>query len=191
MGKRGAASWTRPFGREGSKGSKGSKRFKGLWWAPAAPVLKNLYNRASPVGKHTTALRAGKSSPLWWLAPPPLPRCEACYWIFGSLCSPTNPVPLPPRYSVGRQKKSAFMGRLGALLRPTCTSYAGCAQWDYGCSAMCHMTPQESVEQTSPSGERGVFPTSAARLYSFRCLWQRCRRRRHMYLSPEGRYLPL
>ena len=31
--------------------------------------------------------------------------------------------------SVGRQKESAFMGRLGALLRPTCTSYAGCAQW--------------------------------------------------------------
>ena len=103
---------------------------------------------------------------------------------------PTNPVPLPPRYSVGRQKESAFMGRLGALLRPTCTSYAGCAQWDYGCSAMCHMTPQESVEQTSPSGERGAFPTSAARLYGFRCLWQRCRLRRHICLSPEGRYLP-
>ena len=39
------------------------------------------------------------------------------------------------RYSVGRQKESAFMGRLGALLRPLCTSYAGCAQWDYGCLA--------------------------------------------------------
>ena len=36
---------------------------------------------------------------------------------------------LPPAVSVGRQKESAFMGRLGALLRPTCTSYAGCAQW--------------------------------------------------------------
>ena len=124
MGKRGAASWTRPAGvrvqkvQRVQKGSKGSKRFKGLWWAPAAPVLKNLYNRASPVGKHTTALRAGRSGPLWWLAPPPLPRCEACHWIFGSLRSPTNPVPLPPRYSVGRQKESAFMGRLGALLRP-------------------------------------------------------------------------
>ena len=35
----------------------------------------------------------------------------------------------PPAVSVGRQKESAFMGRLGALLRPTCTSYAGCAQW--------------------------------------------------------------
>ena len=36
---------------------------------------------------------------------------------------------LSPAVSVGRQKESAFMGRLGALLRPTCTSYAGCAQW--------------------------------------------------------------
>ena len=33
------------------------------------------------------------------------------------------------RSSVGRQKESALMGRLGALFRPTCTSYAGCAQW--------------------------------------------------------------
>ncbi len=40
--------------------------------------------------------------PLWWLAPPPFPRS-----------------------SVGRQKKSALMGRLGALLRPTWRSYAG------------------------------------------------------------------
>ena len=37
--------------------------------------------------------------------------------------------PCHPAVSVGRQKESAFMGRLGALLRPTCTSYAGCAQW--------------------------------------------------------------
>ena len=40
--------------------------------------------------------------PLWWLAPPPFPRS-----------------------SVGRQKESALMGRLGALLRPTWRSYAG------------------------------------------------------------------
>ena len=37
--------------------------------------------------------------------------------------------PCHPAVSVGRQKESAFMGRLGALIRPTCTSYAGCAQW--------------------------------------------------------------
>ena len=42
-----------------------------------------------------------KCVPLWWLAPPPFPRS-----------------------SVGRQKESALMGRLGALLRPTWRSYA-------------------------------------------------------------------
>ena len=52
-------------------------------------------------------------SHLRWLSPP-----------FGALRHH-----LPPAVSVGRQKESAFMGRLGALLRPTCTSYAGCAQW--------------------------------------------------------------
>ena len=46
--------------------------------------------------------------PLWWLAPPPCPRS-----------------------SVGRQKESALMGRLGALLRPTWRSYAGPPQWHY------------------------------------------------------------
>ena len=29
------------------------------------------------------------------------PRWEACHWIFGSRCSSTNPVPLPPRKSGG------------------------------------------------------------------------------------------
>ena len=42
---------------------------------------------------------------------PPSPRCEACHWIFGSLCSPTNPVPLPPRKSGGTTTR--------ALLRAT------------------------------------------------------------------------
>ena len=45
------------------------------------------------------------------------------------------------------------MGRLGALPRPTCTSYAGCAQWDYGYFAMCHMSLQVNIEQICPSGE--------------------------------------
>gem|GEM_PF-3729871 len=90
----------------------------------------------------------GNAIPLWWLAPPPCPvgsvsldsqsptapcessslatRWEACHWIRGSWGSPMNPVPLPPpRSSVGRQKESALMGRLGALLRPTWRSYAG------------------------------------------------------------------
>ena len=41
-----------------------------------------------------------------------------------------------PRSSVGRQKESALMGRLGALLRPTWRSYAGPPQGHYGCLAM-------------------------------------------------------
>ncbi len=45
-------------------------------------------------------------------------------------------VPPSPRSSVGRQKESALMGRLGALLCPTCTSYAGCAQWTIGWGAL-------------------------------------------------------
>ena len=49
-------------------------------------------------------------SHLWWLSPfwcltaPPLPRWEACHWIFRSLRFPTNPVPLPPR-CIGRAAK--------------------------------------------------------------------------------------
>ena len=35
----------------------------------------------------TAALR---QRPLWWLTPPPLPRWEACHWIFGSLRFPTS-----------------------------------------------------------------------------------------------------
>ncbi len=52
--------------------------------------------------------------PLWWLAPPPFPRS-----------------------SVGRQKESALMGRLGALLRPTWRSYAGPPQWHYKAPLCC------------------------------------------------------
>ena len=66
------------------------------------------------------------------------------------------------------------MGRLGALLRPTCTSYAECAQWDYGYCAMCHISLQVSIEEISPTGEdaaiggrRGAFPRAPARLYGF------------------------
>ncbi len=113
-----------------------------------------------------------KRHPLWWLAPPPLPKgkhvtgfsgrfaplhplLSPTHWIFGSLPLPYESSSLvqlqflchPPLSSVGRQKESALMGRLGALLRSTCTSYAGCAQCPYGCSALCHMTLRESVER--------------------------------------------
>ena len=57
-----------------------------------------------------------RSFPLWWLAPPPFPRS-----------------------SVGRQKESALMGRLGALLRPTWRSYAGPPQWHYKAPLCCEL----------------------------------------------------
>ena len=64
---------------------------------------------------HTTALQA-MEIPLWWLAPPPFPRS-----------------------SVGRQKESALMGRLGALLRPTWRSYAGPPQGHYKTPLCCEL----------------------------------------------------
>ena len=54
--------------------------------------------------------------PLRWLAPPPFPRS-----------------------SVGRQKESALMGRLGALLRPTWRSYAGPPQGHYKAPLCCEL----------------------------------------------------
>ncbi len=54
--------------------------------------------------------------PLWWLAPPPLPRWEACHWILSRLTTPystaitdsldsqvagVTPVPLPPLFEGG------------------------------------------------------------------------------------------
>ena len=116
--------------------------------------------------------RAGeKRHPLWWLRHHLYPKgsmsldfrvallpyihcCHRLTGFSGRFRSLTNPVRwcnsssfATPLSSVGRQKESALMGRLGALLRPTCTSYAGCAQCPYGCSALCHMTLRESVER--------------------------------------------
>ena len=58
----------------------------------------------------------GNAFPLWWLAPPPSPRS-----------------------SVGRQKESALMGRLSALLHPTWRSYAGPPQWHYKAPLCCEL----------------------------------------------------
>ena len=94
------------FRRPGSKGSEGSKGGGG---APLNYRRRPLMKKPlqPPCGRRKCIL------PLWWLAPPPFPRS-----------------------SVGRQKESALMGRLGALLRPTWRSYAGPPQWDYGCLDM-------------------------------------------------------
>ena len=53
----------------------------------------------------------------------PLPRCEACHWIFGSLCSPTNPVPLPPRCAGAQQPMLCLEPLIGLLLRGALLSH--------------------------------------------------------------------
>ena len=72
----------------------------------ALPRTPFASSRRSPQGE-TRDMREKTAShilhvPFRWF--PPLvagattfTQREACHWIFGSLCSPTNPVPLPPR----------------------------------------------------------------------------------------------
>ena len=82
----------------------------------------------------------------------------------------------PARGSVGRQKESALMGRLGTLFRPTCTSYAGCAQWDNNPRGTISpiSISRHHAAKTSPSGGSGAlapigvhFLALQARLYGF------------------------
>ena len=78
------------------------------------------------------ARRCGKGS----LRSPPLlvPAAPPC--PVGSMSLDSRVAGLPyesssfatPAVRSGEQKESALMGRLGALLRPTCTFYAECAQ---------------------------------------------------------------
>lgn len=51
---------------------------------------------------------------------------------------------LSARSSVGRQKESALMGRLGALLRPTWRSYAGPPQWHNKPQIPAELSPHPS-----------------------------------------------
>ena len=86
-----------------------------FWKYKGASLYKTFTTGLRPWKNHTTALRAREMHfPLWWLAPLPSPRS-----------------------SVGRQKESALMGRLGALLRPTWRSYAGPPQWHYKAPLCC------------------------------------------------------
>ena len=104
--------WVRPTERAGSEGS-----FICRCLGQRKPLQP-------PCGR-------GNAIPLWWLTPPPCP--------VGSMSLDSRVARLPyesssfatPRSSVGRQKESALMGRLGALLRPTWRSYAGPPQGHY------------------------------------------------------------
>ena len=110
----GPRKWGRgAFGREGSQGSKGVG-------GSAASLYKTFTTGLRLWEKRQTALTGeGNAHPLWWLAPPPFSTGKRLTWFSGRYCSPTNQVRLPPRSSVGRQKESALMDRLGALFRPT------------------------------------------------------------------------
>ena len=48
----------------------------------AANMNKTFTTGLCPMENRPTALTGGvKDLPLWWLTPPPSPRCEACHWI--------------------------------------------------------------------------------------------------------------
>ena len=106
------------FRRSGSKGSEGSKGGCGRLRRHHICRLRRRkpYNR--PGGR-------GNAFPLWWLAPPPFRPAGKRVTGFSVAYSSLR-IQFPcHRSSVGRQKESALMGRLGALLRPTWRSYAG------------------------------------------------------------------
>ena len=44
-------------------------------------MIKPLQSGFRPWENHTTALRARKCIPLWWLAPPPFPLFEGALWM--------------------------------------------------------------------------------------------------------------
>ena len=80
----------------------------------ASPLRVVVGGSAASMNKTTqSGFARRKSSPLWWLAPPPLPRWEACHWILSRLPTPystaitdsldsqvagVTPVPLPPLF---------------------------------------------------------------------------------------------
>ena len=84
-----------------------------LWREGCGRAPLNYRRRPLMENLHNRPAGEGNAFPLWCLTAPPSPRS-----------------------SVGRQKESALMGRLGALLRPTWRSYAGPPQGHYGCLAM-------------------------------------------------------
>ena|GEM_PF-4168171 len=89
--------------------------------APAAQYKENLYNRAFARGKtiQPRRRREGNAYPLWWLAPPPLPRWEACHWILSRPRAPYESSSLATPLKRGH----------------------------YGYSALCYMTLRESIER--------------------------------------------
>ena len=89
----------------------------------ASHILQVPFRRFPPLVAGATTLSAGK-------------RVTGFSVAYGSL---RIKFPCHPRSSVGRQKESALMGRLGALLRPTWRSHAGPPQGHYKAPLCCEL----------------------------------------------------
>ena len=127
-------------GSEGSKGSKGSEdggiaighacgvkvdgpkgpkvlkvlRFDSGFAAEGGGIAQGAMSIYAATGGRLAVL-----APLWWLAPPPLPRCEACHWILSRLSTPYES---------------------SSLATPL-------KQGHYGCWRVRHMILEDSVEK--------------------------------------------
>ena len=111
-------------------------------WAPFfMPPLaaKTFTTGLRPSENHTTALRASEMHPPLVAGATTLPVGKHITGFSVAYGSLRIQFLCHPRSSVGRQKESALMGRLGALLRPTWRSYAGPPQGHYKAPLCCEL----------------------------------------------------
>ena len=92
--------------------------------------------------------------PLWWLAPPPSPRCEACHTILRSLTLPYESCSLATPQAVGQQPVLTLEPHMNVML--------------YG-ALLCPRTAGERWCRKAPKGEK---PPEVANSSECRpCLW--------------------
>ena len=97
-------------------------------------------------------------SPLWWLAPPPLPRWEACHWILSRLRLPTNPVPLPPRKRWDNKALQGYYLISSTRCNTVCSAPAcggSPAQPDRGCIRRRRIIQNNGKQCKCPTGQSG------------------------------------
>ena len=109
----------------------------------------SVRDRLTPPGRVEGSALGSYIAPLRWRGGRPFGRHFLCrLWRLKPYNRPDGRrkgiPPLPaardfPRSSVGRQKESALMGRLGALLRPTWRSHAGPPQGHYKAPLCCEL----------------------------------------------------
>ena len=102
-------------------------------------AAKTFTTGLRPSENHTTALRASEMHPPLVAGATTLPVGKHITGFSVAYGSLRIQFLCHPRSSVGRQKESALMGRLGALLRPTWRSYAGPPQWHYKAPLCCEL----------------------------------------------------